>query len=570
VAALDKKTIILVIALGLLVFFWIPIMTKLGLIKPAPAPVRQIGADSAQVSTQPVHDARLIDSAFAAPIIEAKSDLATDTTTPEEKIIIETDVWTVVMTNYGGGPISIKLKKYEYHGGGQIEMLPDCQTATPELTSIIAGKKLRSKPFKSSLPEGRYSATSSPLEITYAYYEEGRGSIAKRYRFYKDKYNYDLAVEITNGAGIGFEREYALEWNNPLRPTERQLFDDYNAMWAMAQMGSERVKFDDYTDNKYSVALSGSTNWIASRSKYFASIMVPLSGSAAGAKSSGIKINEATASGNVQARRITYGLAMEIPSRQNPVDSFSIFVGPMDYDLLKNFDHDVIDIIDIGTTPFVGWIIKIFAIPIMWLLPRMYNIIPNYGLVIIVFALLIKILIFPLSKKTAKSMMAMKELQPKMEELKKKHKNNPQALNKEMMKLYKDMGVNPFSGCLPYLPQLPLFFAMFAVFSSTILLRQAPFILWYTDLSRGALSLTDPYIVMVIIMMILMFVQQKMTMTDPKNKVLIYLMPLIMGFFFYKAAAGLVLYWTSFSLFSFIEQLLFKPKSLAPAAIKTQ
>ncbi|MCX6826115.1 MAG: YidC/Oxa1 family membrane protein insertase [candidate division Zixibacteria bacterium] len=144
--------------------------------------------------------------------------------------------------------------------------------------------------------------------------------------------------------------------------------------------------------------------------------------------------------------------------------------------------------------------------------------------------------------------------------MKKKHKNNPQALNKEMMKLYKEAGINPFSGCLPYLPQLPLFLALYAVFSSTIVLRQAPFILWWDDLSRGALSLTDPYITMVILMMALMFIQQKMTMTDPKNKMLIYIMPLIMGFAFYKASAGLVLYWTCFSLFSFVEQLVIKPQ----------
>lgn len=128
-----------------------------------------------------------------------------------------------------------------------------------------------------------------------------------------------------------------------------------------------------------------------------------------------------------------------------------------------------------------------------------------------------------------------------------------------MMKLYKDHGINPFSGCLPYLPQLPLFIALYSVFSATILLRQAPFILWWNDLSRGALSFTDPYIILVVLMMGLMFLQQKMTMTDPKNKMLIYLMPLMMGFFFYRASAGLVLYWTCFSLFSFIEQLVFKP-----------
>jgi YidC/Oxa1 family membrane protein insertase len=164
-------------------------------------------------------------------------------------------------------------------------------------------------------------------------------------------------------------------------------------------------------------------------------------------------------------------------------------------------------------------------------------------------------------------MSAMKDLQPKMEELKKKHKKNPQALNREMMKLYKEAGINPLSGCLPYLPQMPLFFALFSVFRSTILLRQAPFILWWDDLSRGALSVTDPYIILVILMVVLMFVQQKMTMTDPKNKALTYIFPLMLGFFFYKASAGLVLYWTCFSLFSFLEQMLFRKRKQEPAVV---
>jgi len=566
---LDKKTIILVVALGLLVIFWMPIMTTLGLMKaPAPQPQRTT-ADSSQVA-QEANKISATQDSTAAPIAASKV-AHSDTTSAsqaenivEDSIIVETEAWIVTLSNYGGGPVSHKLKNYKYLDGNLIEMLPSCQKATPELDfnalKVNAGKIT----YQASLAKGKYIVGSTPLELAYTYKGEGGGTLIKKYRFYNNKYQYDLIIEVIDRASLGIEREYSLEWNNPLEPTELRLYDDYNAMWAMGHMGGERIKFDDYTDNKYSISLSGSTNWIATRSKYFASILVPRSQLASGAKSSGVKEKLVTPHETVQKRNITIGLMMEIPSGDKLVDSFSVFVGPMDYDILKSFDNTVVDIFDIGTTPVVGWIIKIFAIPIMWILPRMYAVIPNYGFVIMIFALIIKLITLPLSKKTVKSMMAMKELQPKMEELKKKHKNNPQALNKEMMKLYKDMGINPFSGCLPYLPQLPLFFALFAVFSSTILLRQAPFLFWWNDLSRGALSLTDPYIILVALMMILMFVQQKMTMTDPKNKMLIYLMPVMMGFFFYKASAGLVLYWTSFSLFSFIEQLVFKPKKLAP------
>jgi len=135
---------------------------------------------------------------------------------------------------------------------------------------------------------------------------------------------------VIDRASLGIEREYSLEWNNPLEPTELRLYDDYNAMWAMGHMGGERIKFDDYTDNKYSISLSGSTNWIATRSKYFASILVPRSQLASGAKSSGVKEKLVTPHETVQKRNITIGLMMEIPSGDKLVDSFSVFAGSMD------------------------------------------------------------------------------------------------------------------------------------------------------------------------------------------------------------------------------------------------
>jgi YidC/Oxa1 family membrane protein insertase len=197
-------------------------------------------------------------------------------------------------------------------------------------------------------------------------------------------------------------------------------------------------------------------------------------------------------------------------------------------------------------------------------LPRLYDFIPNYGLVIILFALLVKFVTLPLSMKSFKSMQAMRDLQPNVDELKIKHKKNPQAMNQEMMKLYKKHGVSPISGCLPMLPQMPLFFALFSVFRSTILLRDAPFVWFISDLSRGATSITDPYIVLVVIMIVAQFLSQKLTMpTTQSNKMMIYMMPLFMGFIFYKFAAGLVLYWICFSVFSLLDYVLFKRKKNA-------
>ena len=240
-------------------------------------------------------------------------------------------------------------------------------------------------------------------------------------------------------------------------------------------------------------------------------------------------------------------------------DTFTVFVGPLDYSIMSSYDVDLEDMLDIGTTPFIGWIIKPFAIAVIWLLPKMYSVVSNYGVVIILFALLVKVVTLPLSLKSFKSMSAMKELQPKIEELKKKHKKNPQALNAEMMKMYKAHGVNPMSGCLPMLPQMPLFFALFSVFRSTILLRDAPFVWFITDLSRGATGLTDPYIILVVIMVGTQFISQKFTMpSTQQNKIFLYIFPLFMGWLLYRFPAGLVVYWTCFSVFSLLDYIVFK------------
>ncbi|UCD17731.1 MAG: membrane protein insertase YidC [Candidatus Zixiibacteriota bacterium] len=573
---MDKKTVILIILLGLLVIFWMPIMTRLGLLKPAPQPIRQPGteqpvqqapADTAQRPLLPERQQVMPTRQDTAATLAA-ADTVIDI--PEELITVETGIWEITLTNHGGGPISFKLTDYKYEDGTPIQMLPDCEVATPSFTYLGGTLPGNSLAYRASRPAGRYTVTNTPLELTYTYEKEGGGAISKRYRFYPDRYDYDLILEISDRPGLGFERNYIIEWNNRLGPTELNIGDDYNAMWAMAYQGGEHYKFDDFNNNILNENVPGNTGWIANRSKYFTAILIPRSQPGEAAQAYGVREKIQSRQGAVTARAISTGITMPLEYAPSITDSFSVFVGPIDYGVLSKYNNEIVDLIDIGTTPFVGWIIRIFAVPIMWLLPRMYDIIPNYGLVIIIFSLLIKVVTFPLTKKTLKSMLGMRELQPKMEELKKKHKNNPQALNREMMKLYKEMGINPLSGCLPMLPQMPLFFALFSVFRSTILLRQAPFILWWNDLSRGALSLTDPYMILVILMVGLMFLQQKTGMTDPKNKALTYIFPLMLGFFFYKASAGLVLYWTCFSLFSFIEQIVYKRPMMEKAEAQKQ
>ena len=200
----------------------------------------------------------------------------------------------------------------------------------------------------------------------------------------------------------------------------------------------------------------------------------------------------------------------------------------------------------------------------------MHSFIPNYGIVLIVFSILVKLAVYPLTKKSYVSMQKMQTLQPKMNELKEKYAKDPKRLNKETMKMYKEHGANPISGCLPTLLQMPLLFAIFIIFRNTIELRGAGFFWWINDLSAPdtifQLSFSLPFYgnlvnILPVVMGATMFFQQKMTMKDPKQKAMVYFMPIFMTLLFNSFPSGLNLYYTLFNVLTILQQKLITSKA---------
>jgi YidC/Oxa1 family membrane protein insertase len=563
---MDKKSLILIIVLIAVVVLYWPIVQYFGLVPKKPAAPPAKTADTTAVAQAPTGEQKPATPApapvrgdttinkSAPPAIVLPSD-----TIPPDTVVVRTKKYVVTLSSHGGGPISIILNDYAYRGGKQIEMLPGAKAVVPEAVFAGGTFSTSSVPFRSSVPKGTYDATTNSFDIAYTFQTPSGGEIIRKFRFNPDRYDYEFALLLNNRDKLGFEREYGVVWNNPLGVTEPDLNTDYMSMEAVAMMSGSREKLTDFKDSLLDQSLAGNTSWAGLNSKYFAAVFIPRSREADGVFAKGTRRTVVGPSGKYQEKKITAGLELSLATVPNVADSFTVFVGPLDYTLMAGYKIGLQDIFGIGTTPFIGWIIKPFALAVIWLLPNMYKFVPNYGFVIILFALLVKLITLPLSLKSFKSMAAMKELQPKLEELRKRLKNNPQALNAETMKLYKSHGVNPMSGCLPIVLQMPLFFALFSVFRSTILLREAPFVWFINDLSRGATSFTDPYIILVVLMIVFQFISQKLTMApNQQNKMLLYLMPLIFGYFFYTFAAGLVLYWTCFSAFSLLDWYLFR------------
>ncbi len=221
------------------------------------------------------------------------------------------------------------------------------------------------------------------------------------------------------------------------------------------------------------------------------------------------------------------------------------YVGPKEWRLFERLDPRLTDAIEFGWFTFL-------AKPFFRVMLAIYHFVGNWGWAIVLFTLLVKIVLFPLSYKGLLSMQKLKDLAPKMKEIKEKYKDDPAKMNQQMMALYKKHGANPMGGCLPMLLQIPVFFALYRVLLNADELQGAPWILWIDDLSRQ-----DPYFILPILMGATMYLQQHITpntMTDPMQQKIFKWFPVIMTFFFLTFPSGLVLYWLTNNILSIAQQ----------------
>lgn len=228
--------------------------------------------------------------------------------------------------------------------------------------------------------------------------------------------------------------------------------------------------------------------------------------------------------------------------------AFTVFIGPKEIRLLEQAGNDL------RASASLGWF-GFLAEPLLWVLNFFYDFVKNYGIAIILLTILVKLLLWPLSDASYKSMAKMKKLMPKVEELKKKYKEDKETLNKEIMLLYQKEGVNPLGGCLPILIQMPIYIALYSMLNNAVELYNAGFLpFWLTDLSEK-----DPYYILPVALGGFMFLQQKMTPTQMDNqqaKIMLYVMPVMFAGFMLFLPAGLNLYILANTLLGILQQWL--------------
>jgi YidC/Oxa1 family membrane protein insertase len=288
------------------------------------------------------------------------------------------------------------------------------------------------------------------------------------------------------------------------------------------------------------LSIEAPVQWIAAKNRYFALAVVNESPSAA----SGLVQQTGPNEGQLSMVYPLYGNRFSIPTR--------VYFGPKELDTLQAVAPSLEQAVDYG-------FLSVLALPILRFMNWIFQYVHNYGFAIIIMTIILKIVTYPLTYKSMKSMREMAKIQPELLKLKNKHKDDREALNREMMTLMKTKGYNPLAGCFPILIQMPIFIALFRVLDVSVELYQAPFMFWIQDLSAR-----DPFFITPALLTITMFLQQKImptTATDPMQKKVMQMMPIIFGAFMLTLPAGLTVYMLTNTVVS-IAQMFYLNKKL--------
>jgi len=387
------------------------------------------------------------------------------------------------------------------------------------------------------------------LEVRLRWTGEEGLSVTKIYRLRRDSYAIDVVHRVENGTGAVWRGRMYGQLKRARTQEERGLFRVYTYTGGVISTDEkpyEKVDFGDMAKADLARATEG--GWAGMIQHYFASAWVP--------DQEGRSHLYSKALGGEQ-----YVLGVISPERAlapGAGDALSqvLYVGPKVQDRLEAVAPHLERTVDYGWLWFISE-------PLFWLLEKIHALLGNWGWSIIVLTIIIKLAFFQLSATSYKSMARMRKLQPRMVQLRERYGEDKQKLNQAMMQMYKDEKVNPLSGCLPILVQIPVFIALYWVLLESVELRHAPFMLWIQDLSTR-----DPYFVLPILMGASMFVQQKLNPPppDPMQAKIMMALPFVFTFFFLAFPSGLVLYWFVNNVLSIAQQWVIT-KRIAPESL---
>ncbi|MBI3390663.1 MAG: membrane protein insertase YidC [Deltaproteobacteria bacterium] len=517
-----RAFIAVVISIAILVFYQEVVLKRL--YPPPPAALDVPGEPPSAAPRAETVPPPAIEAETAAP---APLPIVND-----HPIEIDTDLYHATITATGARLTSFKLKRQ------RTSLAPDSPPL--EMVRVTSGEyplAVQLRGAKESLNDAALTYHADRDAV--ALHDGGEGTltltttsadttITKTFSFRDDSYLVGLDITVDGGATFS---EIGVAWHKGIEaaalPGVEQLFDQISLLQDKKLL---HEKFDALAAGK---VIEKNIYWAGYDGRYFMAMMVPG--------------DPAPARAWLKQRDHSVETMVLMPRAEARVAThMDVYVGPKDYNALKEVGHELDRAVDLGWFWFIAW-------PLLLAIKFSHRITGNYGIDIILLTVTIKILFIPLTQRSFKSMKAMQKLQPQMAKIRERYKDTPEEMNKEIMELYRRHKVNPLGGCLPMVLQMPVFLGLYAALSHAVELRHAPFFLWITDLSAPDRlgSLAIPFVsppgipVLTLLMGGSMFLQQWMTPStgDPQQQRVMMIMPLMFTFMFVSFPAGLTLYW---------------------------
>lgn len=455
----------------------------------------------------------------------------------EEKTIrVETPLFKLLISNRGGVIKSFVLKRYKDEKGKELELIPDIPPEAPHTLSLKLEDSisfLNNFLFFTPITEIKLKEKESK-ELTLAYSSE-KIAVMKKIIFHGSSYLFQHEISIIKDGKPIVPSVYIGPRIGRFSHEEmKKRMDKFNIVFWNG------INLQRKEDRKFvpGEIFKGFLKWSAYETNYFAVIAIPV-------QSSQILFEKIAPPKGEELNYIVVS---------NPK---AIYIGPKEFGTLKKttLKNEKIELEKVVNFGWFGFIAQFLLIILNWL----YKMIPNYGVAIILLTIILKIALFPLTWTSMVSMAKMQKVQPRIKALREKYKKmktDPEQrkkFNMELISIYKEEGINPASGCLPMLLQLPILWGFFNLLSRAVEIRHKPFVFWIKDL-----SLKDPYYVVPILMGITQFIIQKMTPSggDPSQKKIMLLMPIFLTIFFLNFPSGLVLYWLVQNLLQIGQQYL--------------
>lgn len=575
---MNKNTVIAMVLSGLVIAAAMFVQYKFF----PPAPVEQQSSAAVPTTEQQAQVPQNTFVAETAPADFGVLETPDETVIGEQTVTVKTDIAEITLTNRGGDIVSYKLLEHNNSkGDSYVEMVKNITDRNRAFSIALGSAQAPALNQFFNVKDETINGKRSVGFFKTISIKNQDGSVssftlAKRYTFLPDDYMFELAVTVSGNAdmkGLNFDNAgYTLRTMPQIGPDWDAKADRYEYRNFFSYIDGK--KKDSALKANQTKLITDTVSWAGISGKYFSLIVIP----------------------SVPAQQILYSAAQPntdtvqdgqlffsrpVITGNKVTDVYRIYLGPCSENILSTYNipsknNYNYDNVRIDTVAASSGIWRPLEVVLKWLLQFFYKLIPNWGVSIILVTIFIKLIFFPLTKKSSEATQKMQEHQPELKALQEKYKKNPQKLQEETAKFYQKYGYNPLSGCLPLLIQLPILFAMYRLFNNYFEFRGAMFIPnWIPDLSVGDSVLQFPSpipflgwtdlrilpIVYVVSQIVFSKITQPPSSDQQQNstmQIMMYGMPIFFFFMFYNAPAGLLIYWTCTNFLMLVQQLIIK------------